>query len=46
MAGRRRKPRLYDNDYYRDFGEQPSVLEIQLGYGLMPLVDKANIIFF
>lgn len=42
MAGRRRKPRVYDNDCYRDFGEQPSVLEIQLGYGLIPLVDKEN----
>lgn len=39
MAGRRRKPKIYDERCYRNFGEQPSPLEIQLGYGLIPLVD-------
>ena len=39
MAGIRRKPKIYDERCYRNFGEQPSPLEIQLGYGLIPLVD-------
>jgi len=40
MAGRRRKPKIYDERCYTNFGEQPNPLEIQLGYGLIPLVDK------
>ena len=40
MAGRRKRPRIYDEKYYRNFGEQPNPLELQLGYGLIPLVDQ------
>ena len=39
---RKRKPRIYDDEIYTDFGEQPSPLELQIGYALMPLVDKQN----
>ena len=37
---RKRKPRIYDDEIYTDFGEQPSPLELQIGYALMPLVDE------
>ena len=37
---RRRKPRLYDEEIYTNFGEQPYPFEIQIGYSLIPLVDK------
>lgn len=40
MAGRRRRPRIYDDRCYQNFGEQPNPLELQLGYGLIPLVDE------
>ena len=39
---RKRKPRIYDDEIYTDFGEQPSPLELQIGYALMPLVDEHN----
>ena len=37
---RRRKPRIYDEEIYINFGEQPYPFEIQIGYSLIPLVDK------
>ena len=37
---RKRTPRIYDKWLYRDFGEQPSPLELRLGCGLMPLADE------
>lgn len=37
---RKRKPRIYDDDL--DFGKQPSPLELQIGYALIPLVDEHN----
>ena len=37
---RKRKPRIYDDEIYTDFGEQASPLELQIGYALMPLVDE------
>lgn len=40
MPGRRRRPRLYDEWCYSKFGEQPAPLEIQIGYGLIPLADQ------
>ena len=40
MPGRRRRPRKYDECCYTNFGEQPAPLEIQIGYGLIPLVDQ------
>ena len=40
MPGRRRRPRIYDECCYTNFGEQPAPLEIQIGYGLIPLVDQ------
>lgn len=30
----------YDESIYEDFGEQPSVLEIQLGYSLLPIAEE------
>lgn len=39
---RTRRPRIYDDEIYTDFGEQPSPLELQIGYALMPLVDEHN----
>ena len=39
---RKRKPRIYDDEIYTDFGEQPSPLELLIGYALMPLVDEHN----
>ncbi len=40
MPGRRRRLRIYDECCYTNFGEQPAPLEIQIGYGLIPLVDQ------
>ena len=40
LALRRQKPRIYDEEIYTNFGEQPYLFEIQIGYGLIPLVDK------
>ena len=37
---RKRKPRIYDDEIYTNFGEQPSPLELQIGCGLMPLADE------
>lgn len=37
---RRRKPRIYDEEIYTNFGEQPYPFEIQIGYSLIPLEDK------
>lgn len=31
---------LYRDGVYKDFGEQPSMFQIQLGYGLLPLLDE------
>lgn len=42
MITKYRKPRIYDNECYNNFGEQPPILEIQIGYGLLPLIDKDN----
>lgn len=39
---RRRKPRIYDEEIYNNFGEQPHPFEIQIGYGLIPLVDEES----
>ncbi len=39
---RRRPPRIYDEGIYLDFGAQPRPLEMQIGYGLVPFVDKNN----
>ena len=39
---KRRKFRMYDEDVYTNFGEQPAPFEIQLGYGLIPLVDESK----
>ena len=38
----RRAPRIYDNEIYKSFGEQPPLFEIQLGYGLIPFVNQAD----
>lgn len=35
----RQKPQIYDDGIYRDFGKQPSPLELQLGNALIPLVE-------
>ena len=40
LALRRQKPRIYDEEIYTNFGEQPYLFEIQIGYGLILLVDK------
>ncbi|EID83914.1 Flagellar biosynthesis pathway, component FlhA [Treponema sp. JC4] len=37
---KKRRPRIYDNENYSDFAEQPSPLEVQLGSELMPLLDE------
>lgn len=39
MAGIKR-PRVYDDGTYKDFGKQPETLEIKFGYGLIPLVEN------
>ena len=39
---RKRNPRIYDDEIYLDFGKQPSPLELQIGYALIPLVDEHN----
>ena len=39
---RRRKVRIYDEEIYTNFGEQPYLFEIQIGYGLIPLVDEGR----
>lgn len=30
---------LYDDDYCTDYGEQPDLLEINIGQNLLPLVE-------
>lgn len=43
MVGYRRRPRIFRKyDFDGDFGVQPRLLEIQLGYGLFPLVDESK----
>lgn len=37
---RKRPPQIYDKGMYRDFGEPPIPLELQLGCGLMSLADE------
>lgn len=32
--------RIYDDDIYKDFGEQPAVIELQVGYKLIPFVSE------
>lgn len=39
---RRRKLRIYDKEIYTNFGEQPYLFEIQIGYSLIPLVDEGK----
>ena len=39
---RRRKVRIYDEEIYTNFGEQPDLFEIQIGYRLIPLVDEGR----
>ena len=39
---RRRKPIIYDEEIYTNFGEQPYLFEIQIGYRLIPLVDEGR----
>ena len=36
----KKRPRIYDEGQYHVFGEQPNILEIRIGYALIPLVDK------
>ena len=31
---------LYEDDYYTDYGEQPDLLEINIGQNLLPLVER------
>ncbi len=38
----RRVRRIYESSIYRNFGEQPPLFEIQLGYGLLSLVNQAD----
>ena len=33
------KLQIYDDDYYTDYGEQPDLLEINIGQNLLPLVE-------
>ena len=33
---------LYSDDFYKDFGEQPELLEINIGQHLLPLVEGDN----
>ena len=40
MHNVRRKPRIYDESVYHDFGLQPDIFEIKLGNALIPLVDS------
>lgn len=40
MHNIRKRPRIYDDEVYHDFGLQPDILEIKLGYALIPLVDS------
>ena len=37
---KKREYNFYDSDHYKDFGLQPDMFEIQIGYGLIPLVDE------
>lgn len=37
---KKREYNFYDSDHYTDFGLQPSIFEIQIGYGLIPLVNE------
>lgn len=39
---RKRKPRIYDDEIYLNFGEQPRPIELQIGYELVPLVNEHN----
>ncbi len=39
---RTRRPRIYDDEIYLNFGEQPRPIELQIGYELVPLVNEHN----
>ena len=42
MHNVRKRPRIYDDEVYHDFGMQPDIIEIRLGYALIPLVDSVS----
>ena len=37
---KKREYNFYDSDHYKDFGLQPDVFRIEIGYSLIPLVDE------
>ena len=42
MEIRKRKPRIYDDEYYQDFNKLPDLFEIKIGKNLLPLVYEEN----